>query len=297
VPQLTPTLTHAQHSLSKAVSAVAFACCPIPRPVYAYWNTTIVEFAGSLAPALAIAVCLALAAFFWRRWGALTIWVLAPVGMVGFIYWTFPEAVARHWGHIFLALVAALWLAASVDRATHTPPGAKSVKPPPRWRSWVVLSILSIQLVAGLWASSLDLVRPFSQAKAATDYIRDHGLANLPMVGHSPDVATSISGYLNKAIYLPDSREFAYCNTLDWTKRHPVNDEVIAVEAIRLAVECKSDVLVILSGWAPWPEDFRIPVRLDNGSTETFHIEHLASFEPTVAPDETYHLFRVILPK
>jgi hypothetical protein len=155
-----------------------------------------------------------------RRAHAMLFYVATSLAFLLFSYAMFQGAM-RHQGHLFIALVAAFWLAASPPAA-----GARSGETAmragtaqaragvagkhvgaPRWFA----ALLVIQVIAGILAWQADLRRPFSEARAAARFIRKERLDALPMFGDRAPPASSLQPYLEAPIvYLADGKRGGY---------------------------------------------------------------------------------------
>ena len=68
-------------------------------------------------------------------------------------------------------------------------------------------SILAIQVVAGAYAWTLHLMTPFSASKQAADFIRQHGYANLLIIGSKEPNVTPVTCLSRSTHLLPRQRE------------------------------------------------------------------------------------------
>ena len=144
---------------------------------------------------------------------ALLFYAVTSVALLLFGFAMFQGAI-RHQGHLFVALVAALWLAPAAGRggAASAAPGALAPEPEPGTRApcwWTAL--LLAQAIGGLWAWQADVRLPFSRASAAAGFIRQERLDALPLFGDRAPPASSLQPYLEKPIvYLADGRRGSF---------------------------------------------------------------------------------------
>src|SRR4051812_25130262 len=98
-----------------SLAAVSRALVPIPKFRREFWNTSVFDGITTPAAILGVAFVVGIAWLLRRKPGAIAMW-LAGVGLVvGFLYSKIQYASAsRHYGHVFLVLIAALWLAPSM---------------------------------------------------------------------------------------------------------------------------------------------------------------------------------------
>lgn len=205
---------------ASSMSSVWRALVPIPALERSYWNTNIVSARAAVVGVLGFALFVLVAWILRDRPGSFVVWVTGVVLVVGFLYARIGTATAsRHIGHIFLCLVAAMWLAPftrsrapSITRSrvrwsrhSASPPSpdftltrsarAASV----RSRLWTLL--LLVQVIAGLFAVGLDLAYPFSNGRDVAQYIQRNGLDHFEIVGLPDTAASTVAGYLDRPIY------------------------------------------------------------------------------------------------
>jgi hypothetical protein len=260
--------THLDVGLAaSSVSAVWRAIVPIPELKHTYWNTNIVTERAAVVGVLGLILFVLITYLFRDRPGAFVVWVGGALLVVGFLYARIGTATAsRHIGHIFLCLLAAMWLAPTMQQR-----GRVDVA---RLRSQAWTALLVIQVIAGLFAVGLDLAYPFSDGRAVADYIVREHLDHLEIVGIPDTASSTVAGYLNRPIYyLAGAREGTY---IVWnTARVPpqpleavVQDPVPGVPLPR--------VLVLINRPLVDPN---------------FHLRLLAHFDDGIVGDEHFWLY------
>src|SRR5205823_6824313 len=100
---------------------------------------------------------------------------------------------SRHVGHIFLCLVAAMWLAPTMTARRSTVRA--------NTRRHVLTVLLVVQVIAGVFAVSLDLAYPFSDGLQMARFIRAHHLEHTEIVGLPDTASSTVAGYLDRPIY------------------------------------------------------------------------------------------------
>ena len=253
---------------------------PLPIPFSQFWNSNI--FLSH--PALILAIT-PLAAFFIYKSlrllsanrSALLVYVLGSIGLLGFFY-TKYLGYPRHHGFLYIILVASLWIA--IKQSTPT----ISLKKFPFFRrvsySSVFTGILWIHIAGSVVAFAVEYQKPFSNALAASEFIREHHLESREMVGYYDYNATPIAGYLNKPfIYFPESS--SYGNYVRWDTKHKQITTRIAVEsAIDLQNKTGTPMLLIMGN----PID---PLLLNE-----FSLEEVAQFTGAIVVDENIYLYQ-----
>jgi hypothetical protein len=198
---------------ASSVSSIWRALVPIPSLEHSYWNTNILSARAAVVGVLGFMLFVLVAWIFRDRPGSFAVWVGGVALVVGFLYARVGTATAsRHIGHIFLCLVAAMWLAPTMtrsrvrsDRHGATPrfPGVPLTRStdPVRVRSLAWTGLLVIQVIAGLFAVGLDLAYPFSNGRDVAEYIRSKQLEHLEIIGLPDTAASTVAGYLDRPIY------------------------------------------------------------------------------------------------
>jgi hypothetical protein len=179
------------------------ALVPVPPLTWKFWNENIVGGNKHAAPL----GMLLFPMVFWmlrKQRPALPMFAIGSIGLLTFAFVKFYGSI-RHHGHLYLVLVAALWLAASEGRwrgrlSDHAATGERGLE---KALSRAFTSLLVVHVIAALIAISIDWVRPFSQSRATAAYIREHGLAGAFIVGEKDTPAAAIAAYLDRQIYFP----------------------------------------------------------------------------------------------
>lgn len=135
-------------------------------------------------------------------------YLLSTGGLLSFFYLRYLGHGARHYGFVYLILIASLWLAQYHEKADWLAIDkfkllgkSLSVK---RACSTLLTVVLLFHLGGGLYRFSLDLVVPLSAGKAAAQYIRESELET-EFIMASPDVnMATVSGYLGQPLYYPE---------------------------------------------------------------------------------------------
>lgn len=265
---------------------------PLPLPILEFWNTNFLDFADHLDTGgfdldkyfkafqvLASLPILGAGVFiFIRRPAALAVFVsgLAIVLLFTYVkYWGY----LRHHGAMFVIFAAAWWLyaakpSAAGSRGTSSPIALRG----DRWRGRFISIMLAIHLTAGMYASAMDLIFPFSSASRVVAYATEQSLDDLAIAGDWDSTTSPVSGYLRRPIYYPSSDRdgtFILWNDARW-EWTPLE---AAIERISdLAQSEASGCIAILS----------YPL-----AVEPPNFELLATFEGSIVFDENYWLYRV----
>lgn len=214
-----------------------------------FWNTNIlihnnlfpsvggVSLGVVIAGLAAIFLLLIVIKIFSHKRFILTIYLFGTGSIIAFNYLIF-QGVMRHRGHLFILLIACLWIIEKEFLQKQnfiSEPKLKS-----QFRNQFFTLILLLHLVGGLHAYSVDLFYPFSMGKETAQFIKENNLEQLTIVGQRYRQASVLSGYLDKQIYYPDLGEFGSF----WTVKTPMKNIKIIEGLIR---ENPNNTLLVLT--------------------------------------------------
>ena len=254
---------------AQALKALAMpwrAFVPLPLLKVQFWNTNLLDASPGSQAVLGVLVLALGVALLWRRPVALAAFCLGTAGILAFGYVKYA-GVLRHQGHEWLLFAAALWLSGAPFLRAE---GRRS------WRSRALLALLLVHVLAGIWASWVDLRHPFSNGAATAELIRSEGLDRYPLLGHREPPAATVALALGRPLYSPSRRRFV--TYPDWgPEQREMNDAELRCTARELARREGGDiVLVINRELPPWGE-------LDAAGSRTGAIQS----------SEDYHLYRL----
>lgn len=176
----------------------------------------------------------------------------------------------RHYGHLFLVLVASLWIA-------HI---SQSHLRAPSWRNAWLTGILILQAITGAILYLEDLRKPFSVAQHTASFLRESGLDTLPIVGSPSLPASALAGHLDRQIFdLANGRLGTF---VAWGFKGGNEMQAAGtVDRARSLVPSTTPTLLLVLGDS-LPQDAR-----DAG------VRSVAYFAPGILPGERYYLYLV----
>lgn len=191
----------------------------------------------------------------------------------------------RHLGLYFILYVACLWSQSTWGTSQQPLPAAS---PAARWERAFFQSLLVVQVVAGLYAWIIHFRTPFSGSKLAADFIRQNGYANWLIVGSPEERVSSMTAYLDRPIYYPDSARYGTFYRETTAKRKFSTAELMYRVAQLVRTE-QRDILFVCSGSV---DTFR------NGVAEPLRSAWLrpdgSVSSPSEAPDESSMQMRLL---
>ncbi len=259
-----------------AVNIIPKAFFPIPEVTLRFWNTFLLDsIPGANAVKLTLAVLILLFAvtYLCRKPAALLMYLIGTLGILAFFASYF--GFIRHWGYLYILFLAAIWISRFCDDAA---PRKRTrhghFRRRLNWLSlatersltYVLILLLTVQLIGGVAAASLDYKYPFSEGKAVARFIKESELDDMIIAPEvRSDVSLEILGYLGKAqFYYPRPRRFG--SFVSWDPRY-ASTAYLATEdvlqEIRRFCDEKSEDILIISGHL-YPEDIRSRYDLTN---------------------------------
>lgn len=212
---------------------------------------------------------------FLRRRMVLLLYSIATLAVLGFTYTKFHGKLTHH-GHLFLILVACLWLAHHYGEVRPGGWMGRLSDFGARWGRGFFALVLVVHFVCGLGASARDWMRPFSNSKAAARFIsRMNG--DMPILGDGDLQMTPVCGYLNRSMYYPVRGQFGTFTL--WNRvRHKATEEELR-RGVERMVESEGEVLVVLN------------YELDDRRVEEIGVDFLVAFTGAIVEDENYWLY------
>jgi hypothetical protein len=247
----------------------------IPLPnifVHSFWNTNIlfaVPHGWTLGFFFSLGLLVLSSMLFIRKPVVLFLYLF---GTFGILIFTFTKLTggARHWGHMFILLVACVWISSyypELKLKWLSPKLAHAIDLPAKHKNKFITVMLGFHLVAGTYAMSMDLFYPFSGSKQTAIFIQDQRMTNMPIVASSDTgVGYPLSAYLDRKIY---------------TSRSTTPQEAFG-KLSQLTGLCNEDVLFI--------SNYK-----ENISKEDVNVSELAEFTKTIVSDdkEKYYLYLI----
>ncbi len=254
----------------------------MPRPTFHFWNTHLLEKIPTpfVASAVLAVLCVLLATVVVSKKRSAAIFFF--LGTVGILSWLYIGSIGfvRHRGHLFMTLIAALWMAlGSYHRLKSSPPQAIGRGSGGKISFSILTLILVVQAAGGIFAAGMDIVYPFSQARAIARFIRQKGYADLPIVGEMDYLMTPVSGYLNRKIYFVRGERMGSYVKWDMRRFQDVSPRMILERAGQFARNKRKDCLILLN------------FHLDPTLERPDYLVKLAATDRAIVRGEVYRLY------
>jgi hypothetical protein len=266
-------------SLEKSLASVWKSYIPLPLNIPHFWNTNVLDELPRFNLGALVLESRDIEAMLSLLLIGTSVLVLSrtPSIMLTYIFTTFALMFflhtkvnhgIRHTGHLFLLLVACLWL-------SH---GCRVVKirfATQKLASFYTAILFIIQPLAGILCATIDLVYPFTASKAAAKFIEEQHFVDTMMVGSNWNLVSGIACYLNRPIYYVENGQTGTFSV--WNKkRSKFSPAEVLEKAAQVSHVTNKDVLLILS--------------YDPGASAS-GLYKLASFERSVLKEERFWLF------
>ena len=223
-----------------------------PRPPFWVWGVNFFDEMPSwrwITLGMSLLLGIVSAGLLFARPRALFLYVLGVGILLGAQFFVNLGAL-RHVAFLFLIFVASLWVWGETEERPLSNGLARRINEFfGRLRTPFVLSLLVIHVAVGAYVFSADWVRPFSGAKRAAQYIRDHDLlANAPVIAAPEAYVNSLSAYLERPVYYSQRPGFGSYG--DYSKLPPPPDiRRVMADAFQFAEQTHGYVVVVLASF------------------------------------------------
>lgn len=267
--------------VGKTLTAVERSYVPIPRQGLHFWNTNILEDDRPRVQRLLSIGLLGLAVLILVRtpvtlvvYGVATVELLALTHLTE--YGIQPHGGLRHVGHLFLVLVGCLWISLSRFGGTNLAPLRTAIFPLSKAMSVGMVTVLFAEhAFAGILAVRADLQYAFSASKDVAQFLKEHQMTDMFIIGSRDYAASSVAGYLNRALYYAEGDRLG--TFVVWKGRRSVSSRELIQKAEDFATLEHQDVLLVLN--------------YDLGP-EADDLVKIRSFDQSIVKDEGYVLYR-----
>jgi hypothetical protein len=274
--------------VASCLSTVVRGAVPLPDfSLYHFWNSNLLQVlpgtTGIFLGALLTLMLLALATYGFRDRPALAfVFILGSATMLSITFFVWYGWV-RHHGQVFLWYIVCCWLWYGLGSKGGEKFDGSSA--PGRGMAGATLTgLLLLQSIAGAHAYAMDLLHPFSNAKATGQYLSQDEFSELTLVGSIDYAMQPVAAYLDRKFYYPESGE--YRTFLDWgPSRRLVPPETVLRDSLRLLKERQRDVVVV-TNFQPGTLSPGQTVRLGPDA----RLQCLARFDGALVADENYHV-------
>jgi hypothetical protein len=210
---------------------------------------------------------------FWNRRSLLLLIGFTILGGTLFRHLIYP-CYERHFGVVFLAFLAAVWIVRAQNPSALLPASA--------------YIFLAISALSGVWATIGSWKHPFSYNKTTAEWIVTNHLENMPLVGEEDTSVVGVAEYLHRPIYQIE------CECVDtyllFSSRRDGFTKADAPRRILQAAHYYDDAPLLFVRAYPMKPDEEQGLK-----SEGFKIEPLATFKEAEEIAENFYLYRLTL--
>ncbi len=272
-------------NLDKLFQIILKSHLPLPKFTFHFWNDHLLQAQAQtqtsislivlIASGLLTGIALFIAFQLLKRTPLyLSIYVLGSIGMMSLFVFAYRGST-RHYGYLFILLLVCLWLSQWSRRYTtsqepHSFP----------FFQHLFTVILCIQAFSGIYAYCSDILFPFSASYQAAQILQLNQLDELPLLGINQRPVSPLSGYLDRPIYYPESRQLGSF----WDVSYP---ELVEESAIAQAIETFSQE------HAAFVAILTSPLQEQALQSSDLVISYLTYIGPSIVKDEAFYLYQI----
>ncbi|MCX6811894.1 MAG: hypothetical protein NT039_04345 [Candidatus Berkelbacteria bacterium] len=216
--------------------------------VFHFWNSNILDDHPLRKFILSLTIFVVFILIFIRKRKTLFFFLASTFGIILFTYLKY-FGYLRHWGHLFLIVIASFWLA-EFESPTSLANNLlnKISQKIYQTRNIILTLILLINFTMGVYANWMDYLFQFSASKETAEYIAKN-YSGYIYIGDKDILTMPISGYLNKKIYYFSTNDFG--SYIYWNKKKrkdtPITPEEVVQKTINLKEKNGDKILLISS--------------------------------------------------
>lgn len=275
--------------LAGTISAIWSGLIPLPALQRNYWNSNFLDGVPELHLALSLLLALMILASLLRRPIAFAVIAIGAGGLLGFMGLKF-HGFNRHFGHLFMLLIASCWIAA------RCPTGSWLKKLPlfdllDRQRAFGLAVLLALHALIGIGVAIADVRLPFSASQAAAQHITSNA-RDARIIGHLDFATSPLTYWLGRQIYFPVSNDLRWCNTQDDRKRDRLDGAQLLDRISQQRPALDKPAILVLNRPLRLGRDHHVQ---DLGNGFRIKLDRIATFTDSTVPTETYDLYRVVV--
>jgi hypothetical protein len=268
--------------LEWTISGIWKSYVPLPATLPQFWNTNLLDAvpslrlgkiatlkSGDIQAIFSVALLAACSLMLRRSPSVLLLYLVATGWLLLFMHFKVNHGI-RHSGHLFLVLLACLWLSFSQRRS-------QSVTYKRSPSTIVVTLLFASQAMAGAVAAAADLTWPFSAGKETAEFLQRRGYADATLVGSKYFMVSTVANYLDRPMYYAETGNVGTFSR--WkAQRSTVPPADLLQTARDLLHAHKKDVVMVVS--------YDLGIEGDD-------LLKLAAFQRSIVPEERYWLYLI----
>jgi hypothetical protein len=267
-----------------ARASVAFwkAFVPVPDVLnYCYWNTNLLmEISKPLCALISAGLFFVPLLIFRRKLSVAVFFYAGAIFMLLFFYVSDFNA-NRYYGTIYFIFIASVWISRTDTRRHVHIVLLKNIDFKRDYTALFITTVLIVQVASGVVCYTLDLVRPFSEARYAAWYMRRNDqIHDYVAVGCG---TAPVAAYLETKIYYLNNKaygSFCFFNQA----ADPYNDRRVKRETLEFVRKLNRPAFLILHS------------EISLTDSDRKYITFERAFDKSVLTSERYFVYRVSVP-
>ncbi|MGC4041099.1 MAG: hypothetical protein QM710_10030 [Flavobacterium sp.] len=250
-----------------------------------FWNTNlIINGSKPVAIVLALLVYLLPLLLFFKNRKTLFFVYTALIGAQVFFFVTQRNAIRFH-GMAFILIIIGLWIENYYHSESYWFREFLNSRKLTLLKKPIIYSLLLIHFCSGIYAYSMDLNYPFTEAKNVADYLNTNGLASKKIATVAADAAV-ISPYLGRRIYsLRDKDWESYCR---WERIYWKEDFTVPKIGNMIAEFAQKNDFILISNFPEVDSICSDPKRLP-----AISIRKLKSFKDCILENSAFSIYEI----
>lgn len=260
--------------IRNTIATLWWGMAPVPARISNFWGTNIVSLIDQ-ATLLGLLLLTGMVLFFYRNLKLLATYLLGTTILCSFFYFKNLSSIRSH-GLLFMLFIACAWILyyeqSKVRKKQHQ-----------NWfyyQQAVIGIVLFLQFFGLAVAVKKELSLDFSRGERTAQYIEQHNLSDLPIVGTLDYTTSTLLGYLGTDAYYAQSRVWGSYVIWNDARMQSLTEQEAVDIARMISREKGSDALLI----TPSPLSPEL-------ARQVTYVEGFAG--PAVVADESYFLYRV----
>jgi hypothetical protein len=227
---------------------------------------------------------------FLRKRLILLLYIVTVFGLFA-LYYSTALMYARYCGYLLISMIICYWLAGyypEKKQNTYFSGLGKRISGP------FLTVVLALNVIGAVVAYSVDLQYKFSTSKLASNYIKQHKLDSLPIVGMTDFMASPLATYLDRKLYYPQMKDTGSFIIWSTKRQDQMNFDESVAELGAYINRGHPRVL--------WVKDSAPQVSLDGKTNvdmeraillDNLQVDLLQKFDGGIVNDEKYYIYLV----
>lgn len=261
----------------RALSVAWKSWFPLPKLNLQFWDSNFISEWDIKLP-LSLFLMFSAGVLFIKRPVIFFLYITGMSGIIAFIL-LYYHGYIRHQGHAYILLISCLWLRGYYPESN----SRFRLSFLNRYHDWLqrnfrylFLFMLAVQVLAAMYAVTVQFFVPFSAAKMTAGYIEQHKLNRFMIAGDQDMALEPVAGYLKKEVFFFSRNAFSTYLIYDNLRILPERSSIL-VKADSL-LKAHNDTILLVMNYPLLTDSF-------------VNLKEIQSFEKSIRDDEIYYLY------